>query len=134
MTLQIPRKKVALRLLTLFLGIALLSGLSLATAPKASAAVCTHYVYRAGSNGTCVRYIQIMINSLNLGSDIAEDGSFGPITRSKVISLQKTEGIAADGVVGKNTWHRLCSPKVAFVENGNWIRYMQIHKAAGCGQ
>ena len=48
-----------------------------------------------------------------LGMDVGEDrGIFGPATEKAVKAFQKEQGLTADGVVGKNTWDALQSPKL----------------------
>ena len=37
------------------------------------------------------------------------DGSFGPNTRAAVVAFQQSQGLAADGVVGINTWRALAA-------------------------
>jgi peptidoglycan hydrolase-like protein with peptidoglycan-binding domain len=41
------------------------------------------------------------------GHAIAVDGSFGPQTESAVKSFQQSRGLAADGIVGPQTWAKL---------------------------
>lgn len=53
-----------------------------------------------GSKGYATRYIQY-----RLGTSI--DGVFGNQTKQAVISYQKSHGLAADGIVGQNTWKAL---------------------------
>ncbi len=77
---------------------------------------CTDRVLRRGSRGDCVRFIQRLYNDQvkNNGiflvglSTIAEDGVFGPQTRSAMVSFQSRLGIGVDGVVGNQTWGSLC--------------------------
>ena len=59
-------------------------------------------VQREGSRGTAVRVIQGVVGS-------GVDGVFGPNTRSKVVAFQRGEGLAADGIVGANTWGAMLS-------------------------
>ncbi len=35
------------------------------------------------------------------------DGKIGPATKKAIISFQKSNGLVADGIVGKKTWSRL---------------------------
>ena len=40
---------------------------------------------------------------------IAEDGVFGPATNRAVRDYQSHKRLAADGIVGNNTWKNLCT-------------------------
>lgn len=48
-----------------------------------------------------------------LGYGITIDGDFGPATRSSVLSFQRKKGLAADGVVGPETFHAIEAALVA---------------------
>lgn len=103
-------------------GIGLLAG-GLATAAPARAATvsqgatgygCTAYTYDIGGYSGCVGYIQ-RINNGEISSGnyygglyLAVDNSFGPNTETSVARFQSYYGLAADGVVGPNTWNQLC--------------------------
>lgn len=52
---------------------------------------------RKGSKGNAVKVWQIIIGA-------APDGDFGSGTETKTVAWQKNNGLAADGIVGKNTW------------------------------
>jgi peptidoglycan hydrolase-like protein with peptidoglycan-binding domain len=41
------------------------------------------------------------------GINIAVDGIFGSATRAAVVQFQKQSGLAADGIVGPQTWQAL---------------------------
>ena len=41
------------------------------------------------------------------GYDISVDGIFGRGTEAAVIAFQESEGLDADGIVGRNTWAAL---------------------------
>ncbi|HSW36814.1 MAG TPA: peptidoglycan-binding domain-containing protein [Candidatus Saccharimonadales bacterium] len=86
---------------------------------RSHAATCTSYTYAQGVNGTCVANIQKMLNGLtyerqpnsDLGSNqLAVDGSFGPLTKSKIVGFQKfsVDHLVVDGKVGPKTWNSLC--------------------------
>jgi hypothetical protein len=62
-------------------------------------------VLKSGSSGADVRSAQYLLNSQ--GYSLGVDGSFGPKTKSAVIAFQKSRGLAADGVIGPNTWGKL---------------------------
>jgi peptidoglycan hydrolase-like protein with peptidoglycan-binding domain len=71
---------------------------------------------RLGSRGDAVRAVQDQINFRDLrdGHTVDVDGVFGPRTRSAVIGLQQgfatlVPGLAADGIVGRQTWPLLIS-------------------------
>jgi murein L,D-transpeptidase YcbB/YkuD len=63
-----------------------------------------------GSNGNVVRYLQTALNegrgdfSPNINPPLAVDGQFGPKTAAEVRGTQQMGGIAADGIVGLQTW------------------------------
>lgn len=59
-----------------------------------------------GDRGPEVEWIQQSLNILN-GSDVDEDGIFGPATRASVIEFQRLHGLKADGVVGPKTTEAL---------------------------
>lgn len=58
-----------------------------------------------GSQGAQVKTLQRILYA-RLGG-IAVDGVFGPITRAKVIRVQRQLGLCDDGIVGANTWTAL---------------------------
>ncbi len=60
-----------------------------------------------GSAGTAVKELQQALNQK--GYILAVDGIFGQKTKTAVLSFQRNEGIAADGIVGDITWGRLFS-------------------------
>ena len=55
---------------------------------------------RQGARGNITKLLQERLN-------ISADGIFGAGTKSRVINYQKSKGLTADGVVGKNTWRKL---------------------------
>lgn len=61
---------------------------------------------RQGSAGLAVRRLQRALTAA-LGSPLAIDGAFGPITDSAVRSYQSSRGLGVDGVVGPLTWGAL---------------------------
>lgn len=89
----------------------LLSGQVLFGASDAHAAAsgCVANIYRQGGNGNCVKYIQEIVNASKATTKISADGQFGPATKKAIVAFQKSRGISADGVVGKNTWQNLCA-------------------------
>jgi peptidoglycan hydrolase-like protein with peptidoglycan-binding domain len=58
-----------------------------------------------GASGFRTTAIQHLLRQR--GYSLTVDGSFGPITESRVISFQRSKGLAADGVVGPRTWTAL---------------------------
>jgi peptidoglycan hydrolase-like protein with peptidoglycan-binding domain len=63
-------------------------------------------VLKKGSKGNPVRRLQL---TLSLGGHDTKgvDGHFGANTESSVKRLQKSAGLAADGVVGPRTWEQV---------------------------
>lgn len=97
------------------------AGMLTTIAPKASAAAaCTSYYYGYGGTGTCVKYIQTILNGASQNAStcngyrdstaiLATDGSFGSLTLSRVKAFQKSHCLVNDGSVGPLTWNKLCS-------------------------
>jgi len=55
-----------------------------------------------GSRGAAV--VNVQRHLVWRGYHIAVDGIFGPLTRSAVISFQRSQRLATDGIVGPLTW------------------------------
>jgi len=60
---------------------------------------------RQGSSGEAVRAAQTQLNKY--GAGLGVDGNFGAATDGAVRSYQGSHGLAADGVVGAQTWESL---------------------------
>ena len=60
-----------------------------------------------GTHGADVLFLQCLINKAEQASTVAEDGQFGPRTRTAVIRFQQRERLAGAGFVGHDTWARL---------------------------
>lgn len=68
----------------------------------------TGQVLRQGDAGTAVlRVQQRLFNLRYLPTTQQCDGQFGPVTALAVAAFQKTAGLAADGIVGPQTWAAL---------------------------
>lgn len=74
-----------------------------------AAGECVRYSYSYGGVANCIIYIQQIINASGVTGAIQADGDFGPKTKAAVITFQKNRGLVADGIVGKNTWNKLCN-------------------------
>jgi len=62
---------------------------------------------RQGNTGANVTTVQHLLTAR--GYSTGADGIFGSGTKSRVVSFQRSRGLAADGVVGQNTWGKLIS-------------------------
>ena len=84
-----------------------------AAAPAEMGATVTVSVntLQSGSTGAQVRTVQRILAAGGFqgadGKAVQADGEFGPNTASAVKAAQGKLGLAADGVVGKNTWEGL---------------------------
>ena len=56
---------------------------------------------KKGCKGNDVKELQSTLGGLSV------DGIFGKLTRARVISFQRDNGLAQDGIVGRNTAHKL---------------------------
>lgn len=66
----------------------------------------TESTVRRGSSGPAVQRLQETLASLGFDPG-GIDGTFGPGTEQAVRAFQTAQGLAADGVVGPNTWQVL---------------------------
>ena len=67
---------------------------------------CANVTLRRNSRNEAVRWLQNKLNSLGFDCGKA-DGIFGTKTENAVKRFQAKNGLAADGIVGKNTWSKL---------------------------
>ena len=63
-------------------------------------------VYRVGSRGAQVQYIQWNLNALGFNCGTA-DGIFGNMTKNAVMSFQRTYKLSVDGIAGSQTINKL---------------------------
>lgn len=81
-------------------------------------------LFRNGDEGPEVYAIQWLLRAH--GYNLTVDGQFGPETRSRVIAFQGAEGLAADGIVGPDTWAALVDiPLVNENDSGPAVRAVQ---------
>lgn len=82
---------------------------------------------RNGSSSNFVYLLQLLLNQY--GANISIDGAFGPNTTNAVIAFQQANGLAPDGIVGRNTWSTLLTlppyPTVRRGSRGAYVKYLQ---------
>ncbi|HEY1014752.1 MAG TPA: peptidoglycan-binding protein [Herpetosiphonaceae bacterium] len=96
-------------------------GMVLGGATPASA-LAAWPVVQNGSTGPNVTAVQYLLR--HRGYSLTVDGDFGPGTKSAVTSFQSANGLAADGIVGANTWGKLIVT-VRQGDNNNAVRGLQ---------
>lgn len=101
--------KARLILIAVVVGTVVVPAVSAPTAAEAAGRSCVEKVIAQGTTGSCVKNIQTIINA-NYLYGVPVDGVFGSSTKSAVVRVQRAESLTADGIVGKNTWSRLCRP------------------------
>ena len=62
------------------------------------------FVIKEGDGGSYAYMVQLAL--ARAGYPLIIDGIFGGRTKAAVIDFQKSRGLAPDGIVGKNTFHR----------------------------
>jgi peptidoglycan hydrolase-like protein with peptidoglycan-binding domain len=75
-----------------------------------------------GSTGEDVRTVQYLVTAQ--GHPTGVDGDFGPLTKAAVQAFQSSRGLAADGIVGPQTWPQLII-QVQQGSNGDAVRAVQ---------
>lgn len=107
------------------------------------AASCVSKTFKQGSSGSCVKYIQTLVNykakAGQGGSKVTVDGAFGSKTVAAVKAFQKHWSLNVDGTVGKKTWAGLCSAQMGYTDSkgknhGIWLSQAALNaaKSAGC--
>ena len=83
-----------------------------------------------GSTGEDVRTVQYLVTAQ--GHPTGVDGIFGPATKTAVQAFQSSRGLAADGIVGPQTWPQLII-QVQQGSNGDAVRAVQsqMHSRGG---
>lgn len=77
-----------------------------ATVPAVGGSTVTLPLLGSGSRGDTVRMLQAALTGLGYGAGAA-DGIFGDNTAGAVKRFQAARGLAADGLMGRDTWHAL---------------------------
>jgi len=86
---------------------------------------------RQGSTGTAVRNLQQAL--VNKGYSLSVDGNFGPMTKSAVMSFQRSVGITADGIVGPVTWSKLGTSSGSISSGSSSTSYPGLLKIGSSG-
>ena len=63
---------------------------------------------KKGSTGNAVKVLQTILTGMGYDTK-GIDGKFGPNTAKAVIEFQQKNSLVKDGIVGKNTWAKLCT-------------------------
>jgi peptidoglycan hydrolase-like protein with peptidoglycan-binding domain len=79
-------------------------------------------VEQEGSKGEDVRTVQFLLRAP--GHPTGVDGVFGPLTKAAVQAFESSRGLAADGIVGQQTWPRLVI-QVQLGSSGDAVRAVQ---------
>ncbi|WP_328906632.1 amidase [Streptomyces sp. NBC_00234] len=91
---------------------------------------------QSGSTGPQVTAVQRLLNTQGYGAG-AEDGVFGPGTKSAAQAFQQARGLTADGVVGRRTWTALLSagttPTLTQGSSGDAVKRLQRSLTAALG-
>ncbi|MGW8885190.1 peptidoglycan-binding protein [Streptomyces sp. NPDC055749] len=91
---------------------------------------------QSGSTGPQVTAVQKLLNTQGYGAG-AEDGVFGPGTKSAAQAFQRARGLTADGVVGPKTWTALLSagttPTLTQGSSGDAVKRLQRALTAALG-
>ena len=68
---------------------------------------CAAHVLSEGANNLYVGVLQIGLYAHNITLNSGIDNDFGPSTKQGVIKFQSSQGLAADGMAGRDTFARL---------------------------
>lgn len=120
-------------------GVAAVAIVGIVVVRFSGAASCKQVTFRQGSSGQCVKNIQGMVSAQLLHGDtsgyLVVDGNYGSKTADYVKVFQAQSGLKADGVVGPQTWSKLCEIGMGGTGGAapNWMNMIKIYgKNAGC--
>ena len=82
---------------------------------------------RAGGSGDAVRDIQDRLTALGFPVAPDRDGEFGPGTEAAVRTFQESRRIAADGLVGRETWRTLVDAGYSLGDRLLYHRMPMLH-------
>ncbi|MEV6329919.1 peptidoglycan-binding protein [Streptomyces sp. NPDC051909] len=77
---------------------------------------------KSGSRGADVQSAQQLLTARGYKVDV--DGAFGPRTHAAVVQFQKSRSLAADGIIGPNTWSTLVQT-VQYGSSGQAVKAAQ---------
>ena len=101
-----------------------------AKAPAKPAATVHHGLLKVGSSGAEVFELQRELAGAGF-SPGAIDGDFGPRTKHAVVAFQQAHHLAADGIVGPNTWGALGQPPAPGAAKGGGAKEAPPGKGGG---
>ena len=85
--------------------------------------VMTWPLLSTGSSGSDVLAAQYMLRAR--GAALPATGVFGSSTRAAVVAFQRSRNLAADGMIGVNTWSALMGT-VRYGSRGDMVRALQV--------
>lgn len=72
-----------------------------------AAAAASPATLKMGAKGPAVKALQCLLNIAGASPKLTVDGTFGSKTKTAVTSIQKSYGMAQDGIAGPKTWAAL---------------------------
>ena len=111
-------------------------GTYLVTTSSAATPCIKQHLHGQGNTGTCVDIIQRVTRNYGLAQPSNSnyfayskrtvlvpssyiDGIFGPNTAAQVKNFQRWQGIGIDGVVGRQTWTKLCQQPFNYISRSD---------------
>ena len=79
---------------------------------------------KKGSSGEDVKKLQAKLG-------LTADGSFGPVTESKVKEWQAQNGLTADGIVGDSTWSKMFGTNGQITDSVTQVEGLSLDRLAG---
>lgn len=96
---------------------------AVAASPAQAYSQAFFHTVERGNKGVDVQAVQYLLQQA--GISIAADGDFGSGTHAAVVQFQQARGLAADGIVGANTWAAL-AVTIREGSTGPAVRALQV--------